>query len=203
MRIAMTAGALRWLYPGTALLLAGCLAVTVNVHFPQEKLDSAAASIEDLVRAPKQAPTDAPAATPPRSDGPRPARAGWTAWLTPAVAEAQVPNLKTQTPEVMAVIQSRASRYPQLAAEMAKGCIGENNQGLVEPRPGTTCSPNVSALVSAENSDRMKLSQTLVEQNNMPAGDIVRVQAAFAKQNRERAEPGTWIQDESGQWRRK
>ena len=203
MRVVRTAGVTRWLSPVSMLLLTGCLAVTVNVHFPQEKIDSAAASIEDLVRAPKEAPTAPPASTPPRSEGIVPALARVTAWLQPAAAEAQVPNLKTQTPEIMAVIQSRSSRYPQLAAEMAKGCIGENNQGLVEARPGTNCSPNVGALVSGENSDRMKLYQTLVQQNNMPSGDITRVQTAFAKENRERAPAATWIQDESGGWRRK
>jgi len=203
MRVVVTARLLKFFSLASALLLAGCLAVTVNVHFPQEKIDSAASSIEDLVRAPKQAPTDAPTGTPPRSEGVLPVLANVTAWLQPAPAEAQVPDLKTRTPEIMAVIQSRASRYPQLAAEMGKGCIGENNQGLVEPRPGTNCSPNVGALVSAENADRMKLYQTLVQQNSMPPGDIARVQAAFAKQNRERAEPGTWIQDEGEQWRRK
>jgi len=57
--------------------------------------------------------------------------------------------------------------------------------------------------VSGENSDRMKLYQTLVQQNNMPPGDITRVQTAFAKENRERAPAGAWIQDESGGWRRK
>jgi uncharacterized protein YdbL (DUF1318 family)/outer membrane murein-binding lipoprotein Lpp len=203
MRVAVTTRLLKLFSPSGALLLAGCLAVTVNVHFPQEKIDSAASSIEDLVRAPKQAPTDAPAATPPRSEGVLPVLANLTMWLQPAPAEAQVPELKTRTPEVMAVIQSRAARYPQLAAEMAKGCIGENNHGLVEVRPGTNCSPDPAALVAAENSDRMKLYQTLVQQNNMPPGDIARVQSAFAKENRERAAAGTWIQDEGGQWRRK
>ena len=42
------------------LLASGCLAVTVNVTFPQEKIDDAAASIEDMVRAPKAPPTSAP-----------------------------------------------------------------------------------------------------------------------------------------------
>ena len=42
----------RWcsLGPLLALWLAGCLAVTVNVTFPQEKIEGAASSIEDLVR---------------------------------------------------------------------------------------------------------------------------------------------------------
>ena len=121
----------------------------------------------------------------------------------PSVAEAQVPELKTQTPEVMAAVASRRDRFAQLSAAMAQGCIGENNRGLVEARPGTTCPGNVGALVSGENRDRMLIYRTLVQQNNMPPGDLMRVQQAFAKTNRERAAPGTWVQGPDGQWARR
>src|ERR1043166_8283020 len=109
-------------------------------------------------------------------------------------------------------VPGRASSSPRLfspmhplvmAAAMTKGCIGENNLGLLEARPGTGCPATVPALVSAENRDRMVLYRTLVEQNQMPPGDIARVQAAFAKAHRDKASPGTWVQDDAGQWSRK
>jgi uncharacterized protein YdbL (DUF1318 family) len=186
-----------------AVLVTGCLAVTVNVTFPQEKIDNAASSIEDLVRTPKQAPGGPPRTRldPRSAEVPRDAR--WWAWFGPAVAEAQVPELKTRTPQVMAAVESRQNRFPQLSAAMTSGCVGENTQGLVEARPGANCPPNVAALVGAENADRMLIYRTLVEQNNMPPGDIVRVQAAFAKANREKAPPGAWVQTDAGQWTRK
>jgi uncharacterized protein YdbL (DUF1318 family) len=183
-----------------ALLLAGCVAVTINVSFPQEKIEGAAQSIEDLVRTPQEPPKDA--APDKRGVAPRPAT--WLGWLGPSTAEAQAPpELKTRTPEVMAVIESRRARFSELNAAETMGCIGENNQGLVEPRPGPGCPGNVGALVSAENRDRMVLYRTLVEQNSMPPGDIARVQAAFGKINREKAVPGTWVQQETGEWTRK
>jgi uncharacterized protein YdbL (DUF1318 family) len=86
---------------------------------------------------------------------------------------------------------------------MASGCLGENNRGLVEPRPGPSCPPDGTALAAAENDDRMRLYRTLVAQNNMPPGDLARVQAAFARTNRAAAPPGTWIQDDAGSWSRK
>lgn len=185
-----------------AVWLSGCLAVTVNVTFPEEKLEGAASSIESLVRGggvppvPKTPP-------PPGRQGAAPARSWWAALAAPAVAEAQVPEIKTYTPEVLAIVESRRARYPQLAAAMASGCLGENNQGLVEPRPGPGCPSDVPTLAAAENAERMRLYRTLVEQNKMPPGDIVRVQAAFARTNRAAAPPGTSIQDDSGQWSRK
>jgi uncharacterized protein YdbL (DUF1318 family) len=188
-----------------AMLLAGCVAVTINVSFPQEKIEGAAENIEDLVRTPKEPPSDPKTKSgAPDTSGMAPRPATWLGWLRPKVVEAQQPpELKTRTPEVLAVIESRRGRFPELDAAQSKGCIGETNQGLVEARPGQGCPANVGALVAAENRDRMALYRTLVEQNRMPPGDIARVQAAFGKINREKAAPGTWIQQESGEWTRK
>jgi uncharacterized protein YdbL (DUF1318 family) len=114
-----------------------------------------------------------------------------------------VPELKTRTPEIDAVIQSRRARYPHVAAALAAGCLGENNQGLLEPRPGTGCPPDTAALATAENRDRMVLYRTLVEQNKMPPGDLARVQAAFGRANREQAPARAWVQDDTGKWSQK
>lgn len=184
-------------------LLTGCLAVTINVTFPQEKIEKAASSIEDLVRGEKEAP---PVKPPPAKDdkrGARPLPRQALGWLAPAPAEAQVPELKTRTPEVMASIESRRQRFPQVQQWKQRGCIGENSQGLLEARSGQGCSPEVTTLIRAENRDRMTLYQTLLQQNNMPPADLARVQAAFAKVNRERAAAGEWIQTEDGRWVRK
>ena len=181
-----------------AMLLTGCVAVTINVQFPQEKIEGAASGIEDLVRTPK----DLPPASPPKQG--LLSRDVWLAWLTPRPAEAQtVPELKTRTPEVMAVIESRRARFPTVNAALASGCAGETNRGLVEIRPGQSCPPGLPALVTAENTDRMTLYRTLVGQNNMPPEDLARVQAAFGKVNREKAPPGAWVQGEDGGWTRR
>jgi uncharacterized protein YdbL (DUF1318 family) len=176
------------------------VAVTINVTFPQETIDHAASGIEDLVRSPAPPP-------PPKRDGAAPARpltTGWRAWPGPAVAEAQpLPELKTRTPEIMAVIESRRARYGALAAALARGCLGENHRGLLEVRPGDACPGNLATLVEAENRDRMVLYRTLVEQNNMPPGDLARVQTGFARAHRERAPTGAWVQDDGGHWSRK
>lgn len=187
-----------------ALALSGCVAVTINVQFPQEKLESAAANIEDLVRGPQPpAPEPEESRPPARRQGSGTVWLRWLSWLGPRTAEAQVPDLKTRTPEVMAAIESRRARFPQIAAALSQGCAGENNQGLVEVRPGATCPANVPALLNAENRDRLFIYRTLVQQNNMAPSELPRVQAAFGKVHRERAPAGAWVQDESGRWSRK
>jgi uncharacterized protein YdbL (DUF1318 family) len=197
-----------------ALVLVGCVSVTINVHFPQEKLDSAALSIEDLVDAPgTPAPPAKPPARPPKSESPSswqrpaeplPARAAWLRWLAPAEAHAQpTPELKVMTPEIKAAIESRRRRNAAVDAAAQKGCLGENLQGLVEARPGQGCPADLGALIAAENADRMYIYNALVQQNNMAPADLPRVQAAFAKARREKSPPGTWIQQDNGQWARK
>src|SRR5262249_57419778 len=114
---------------------------------PKERTDSAASNTEDLVRPPKDAPIE-PAPTSPRSQG----GTRLISLFGPTVVEAQaVPDLKTRTPEVVAVIESRRTRFPELAAAMTRGCIGENNLGLLEARPGTGCPRPPPAPLTAGN----------------------------------------------------
>jgi uncharacterized protein YdbL (DUF1318 family) len=203
------------LLAGAALLLGGCVAVTVNVNFPQDSIDGAAAAIEDRVRTP--APAAAPASVPApggrlgpalRSSRARPdsvVMQTWTSFAGPGVAHAESirRDIRTRTPEVQALVESRKSRYPQLAAAMAAGCVGERSDGLVAARPARACPPDLESLLAAENHDRTRLFTTIVAQNGMPAADVARVHAGFARRNRERAPTGTWIQGEAGDWLRK
>jgi len=163
-------------------IVAACVAVTISATLLPEQIDSAASSIAELVRM---------------------AKTVTGSWRMPAVAEAQVPELKTRTQEITAVLESRRARSSRVAAALAAGCLGEDNQGLVEPRPASGCPPDVATLAADENRDRLALYRTLVEQDKMPPGDLTRVQAAFARATRERVPAGTWVQDEAGRWSRK
>ncbi len=193
----VTHPACRMVLLGLVGLLAACVPVTVNINFPQEKLEGAAGNIEDMVRSPDN--PKQPAA--PKKPGPGSHAADrLLAALGPRVAEAQVPEVRTRTPELMRAIESRRARNPQVEQWKARGCIGENGQGLLEPRPGQGCTGDVAGLIAAENADRSFIYDTLMQQNNIPASDAPRVRAAFAKANRDRARPGEWVQEPNGQW---
>jgi uncharacterized protein YdbL (DUF1318 family) len=187
-----------------ALLLAACVPVTVNINFPQEKLEGAAGRIEDMVRSPDNPKPPEPKKGPEGSLGERLA-----AVLGPRAAAAQgrqvdvVPEIRVQTPQLMRAIESRRGRFNELQAWKARGCLGETNQGLVEPRPGQGCSGDVARLAAAENADRQLIYDTLMQQNHIPPSDAGRVRAAFAKANRDRAQAGEWVQDPGGRWARK
>jgi uncharacterized protein YdbL (DUF1318 family) len=185
-----------------ACFVAACVPVTVNINFPQEKIDGAATRIEDMVRSPENpTPPPDPQAAPKKPQSRLADRL--LAALAPRPAEAQVPEIRVQTPELMRAIRSRQARNPQIDQWKARGCIGETNQGLLEARPGQGCGGEVNSLIGADNTDRNFIYDTLMQQNNMPAGDAPRVRAAFAKTNRDLAKPGEWIQQPNGQWTRK
>jgi uncharacterized protein len=169
---------------GLAGLLAACVPVTVNISFPQEKLEGAARQIEDA-----QGAAARPSSTPTPSGGQT------TASATPVT--------DLQTPEVAKARDSRRQRRPELREWKNKGCIGEDNKGFAVARPGAGCGPEVADLIRAENADRQIIYDAFVKENNIPKSDLPRVQSAFARARQERSRPNDWVQLDNGQWIRK
>jgi uncharacterized protein YdbL (DUF1318 family) len=170
-----------------ALALSACVPVTVNVTFPQEKLDNAARQIED---------TSAQSAPAPPPQAP-------SAGGTRSVDVAATPRLNERSPEVVKATEARRARRPVLREWKMRGCIGETNQGLLTTRPGEGCGAEIADLIKAENADRQVIYDAFMKENNIPASDSPRVRSAFAKARLERARPNDWIQLENGQWTRK
>lgn len=192
------------------VVAAACVPVTINVNFPQQKIEGAATKIEDMVRTPEGAPSAPEPQEPKRGSEIKRTFVAGLSSLFAGVAFAQgrevdvVPDVKVQTPEILRAIDSRRNRFPQIQQWMTRGCIGENNQGLLEARPGQGCDDGaVGRLTADENRDRMYIYETLRQQNNMPPGDIERIKRGFAKVNREKAAAGTWIQEPDGRWAQK
>lgn len=191
-----------------AAALAACVPVTVNVTFPQQKLDDAASQIVDMSRRPEGAPplpAPAPSATPkPGSSLDR-----WLAPLGPRDASAQGSSVdiaqapKTDSEELRRLTESQNRRLGALQQGLARGCVGENNQGFVEPRPGQGCTGEVARLIGEENRDRQAIIETFMRQNRIAATDVARVKASFAKAYRERTHGGQWIQTDRGDWVKK
>jgi uncharacterized protein YdbL (DUF1318 family) len=176
-----------------ALVLAACVPVTVNVTFPQEKLDNAARQIEEKSAQAAPAPSTPPASAPQTPSG----------GASRSVDVAATPRLNERSPEVIKVTESRRARRPALRDWKSRGCIGETNQGLLSARPGEGCGAEVADLINAENADRQVIYDAFMKENNIPASDSPRVRSAFAKARLERARPNDWIQLENGQWTRK
>lgn len=95
-------------------------------------------------------------------------------------------------------IKSRMrARLPVIVSLKAQGVVGENNQGYLAILKNAGEKEKV---VTAENQDRRRIYTAIAKkQGTTPA--LVGKRRAI--QIAEKADPGTMIQDESGQWRRK
>lgn len=106
-------------------------------------------------------------------------------------------DLKEMTPEVTRALENRKARFNDLLQAKSEGLIGENNQGLLSALKGG------SSLVGAENQDRQVIYRAIVEQNGFGPQGLIQVQQVFAEEQRKRARPGDFIQEPSGEWRKK
>jgi len=190
-----------------AMALAACVPVTVNITFPQEKLDDAASQIVDMSRRP---PGGSPATPPAPGPAPKPGSSldRWLAPFGPREAAAEERRLVAQAPKtdsdaLRRLTESQNRRLGALQQWLARGCVGENNQGFVEGRPGQGCTGEVAGLIGAENADRQAIVETFMRQNKMAPSEIGRVKASFAKAYRDRAAGGQWVQTDRGDWVKK
>jgi uncharacterized protein YdbL (DUF1318 family) len=192
-----------------ATSLAACVPVTVNVTFPQQKLDDAASQIVDMSRRPADAPAPGPTPAPAPTPKPGSRLERWLAPLGPreAAAEerpvqmAQAP--KTDSDELRRLTESQNRRLGAVQQALARGCAGESNQGRLEPRPGQGCSGDVAGVIGAENADRQAIVETFMRQNKIAPSDVGRVRASFAKAYRDRVGGGQWVQTDRGEWVKK
>lgn len=118
-------------------------------------------------------------------------------------------EIKFMTPAVKKAIADRGARLDRLEELMAKGCIGETNQGYVEYRPCPACESGsqltgeIEKLVQGENRDRQTIYQAIVEQNNLGSDKLSVVEKVFSQVQHKNAPPGTFVQLGDGAWVKK
>lgn len=114
-----------------------------------------------------------------------------------SIAEAGAYDIRENTPEVQSAISGRQSRFSALKQLKAQGAIGENNRGYVDALASTG---DAVVLAQAENNDRRVLYQAIVDQNNLGAAGMDKVEMVFAEVQRDKASSGEKIQSPSGEW---
>ncbi len=99
--------------------------------------------------------------------------------------------------EVEGAAMSRKARYQDLASAESSGHIGENRSGFVELRAAGTGDASLDSLVSAENSDRMIIYNSIAGKNGATLDEV---QKLYAKKLQSGAPSGTPIESASGEW---
>jgi len=88
------------------------------------------------------------------------------------------------------------ARKPAVAALLADGTVGENNQGFLEFRGAK----KKADVVAAENKDRSTVYQAIAKKAGTTPQLVGQRRAAKIAQS---ARPGTWLQNPSGSWYKK
>lgn len=92
-------------------------------------------------------------------------------------------------------MEQRLAAIDQLKAQ---GTVGENNRGFLEVPPGATGQPG--AIMDDENRDRGAVYALIAKETGATAEAVGR---ARARQIAAGSRPGVWVQDETGQWKKK
>jgi len=198
------------------LLLLGLLScgdINVYITFEAPKAEKAIQAINDQVYGtlPAKRKEGEDKAKPESDEKKSGGEQGWLPApraLAAGIALAGEADIKIETPAIKALNRKRAERLPALNEWKDKGVIGEAMDGYVARVPGSKLgsikeTKEVNDLVSAENQDRKQILQELLKANKWPAEDLPKLQELFAKDMRERAAKGHWIQNPDGKWQRK
>lgn len=196
--------------------LAACL--TINVYFPEAVIKDFSTQIEREVlkeAAAKAAGVPGETPAPPPSETPVPETRGdgsvslldQLLGVTPAYAN-QVVDPEVTSPAIRKIISSRATRLADIDRFKALGVIGENNQGLLEPRDLDSLEElkqraEVQRLVRAENADRAELYKEVAAAKGVDLSQLGKIRETYATTLRDNAKVGHWIQMPDGNWTRK
>ena len=188
------------------VLLSAC--VTINVYFPAAAAEKAADKIIEDVWG-----NDASKAGNKRSElhsGERAERVLLAA--ADAVIELLVPTANAQadlniaTPVVKQLTQSMEGRHAQLKKYYDSGAVGLTRDGLIEVRDQNAIAlperNGARKLVADENADRANLYREIASANGHPEWETD-IRKTFAERWIERASAGWFVQDDSGQWKKK
>jgi uncharacterized protein len=184
-----------------AFLISAC--VTVNIYFPAAAVERAA---EQIVKETWGGPA-APAKMPTPQSSYRFAPVRWVSLILVSDAHAQEADINVSNPAIRALKESIKERSAAIKPFMDRGNIGIAQDGLLAVRSTDGLNLKERAetkqLVDAENRDRENLYAEIAKANGIPKESIPKIKSIFAKSWLDQAQPGWWIQDGQGNWKRK
>ncbi len=174
--------------------------ITVNIYFPEATVRTAAEEIVQEIR--KKDGQDKGVLEVPGIPGRGPAAPFSLVPAAWAQEETTVSN-----PAIRALKESLKSRFASLKPFFDGGNVGETNKAFLEVRDeaalGLKERAALRSLVKDENGDRTRLYAEVAKALNIAASEIDRVQKIFAESWIKSAEPGWWVQNETGEWVKK
>jgi uncharacterized protein len=184
-----------------AFLFSAC--VTVNIYFPAAAVERAA---DQIVKETWGGPGEPKKKERPQSAVPTQQR--FSVWFGLAArAHAQDTDINVSNPAIRALKDSIRNRSETIKPFMDRGNVGITRDGLLTVR--TTDGLNlkeraeIQQLIEAENRDREALYLEIAKANNIARESVPKIKSIFAKSWIDQAQPGWWIQDGQGAWKKK
>jgi uncharacterized protein YdbL (DUF1318 family) len=183
------------------LLVSAC--VTVNIYFPAAAVERAA---DQIVKETWGGPQEPVKKEEPRSSILGPAQVTGI-FRVVGEAYAQEADINVSNPAIRALKDSIKTRSNSIKPFMDRANVGIGRDGLLVVRSTDGVNlkerAEIQQLVDAENRDREALYLEIAKANNIARESVPRIKTIFAKSWIEQAQPGWWIQDEQGNWKRK
>lgn len=176
--------------------------VTVNIYFPAAAVERAA---DEIVKETWGGRKESTPREQPRSLLP----AAWKIVSVIFIDEvfAQEADINISNPAIRALKDSIKNRSGSIKPFMDRGNVGLTKDGLLTVRTTDGLSlkerAEVQQLVDAENRDRESLYLEIAKANNFPLESVAKIRSIFARSWVEQAQPGWWIQDAQGNWKKK
>ncbi len=174
--------------------------VTVNIYFPAAQVEKAAEDIVEDVYG-----TD--------SKDDQSSLKSFLALITPtqahakSVTESDIESLNKSNSAIRGLKKAIANDHQQLLPYYNSGNIGINNQGYLEIINKTGLNIKDTAklrrIISQDNETREKLYTEVAASMNIPGSEIIKIKNIFADVWQKRAPAGWFIQDASGNWKKK
>ena len=92
------------------------------------------------------------------------------------------------------------ARSAAIAAAKAAGTLGETTAGILAVPASATATPELTALLTAENADRVALFALLATETSATSAVVAE---RYARRAYQEAVAGTWLQKKDGTWAKK
>lgn len=175
----------------------------MNIYFPAAAVQRAA---DEIVKETWGGPNGKPERVQPQSL--RRFAPDWSlSFSLPAAAFAQEADINVSNPAIRGLKESIKRRSAAIKPYMDKGNAGITQDGLLTVRNTDGLNlkerAEVQQLIEAENRDREALYVEIAKANNIPAEAIPKIKGIFARSWTDQAQPGWWIRDAQGTWKKK
>lgn len=182
-----------------ALFLGLTACVTVNIYFPAAEVEKAAERIVDDVYGEENG-------EPGNESSDQSAWKRFVAWLGPNQAWAQDAT-SVSNAAIRGLKQTISKHHQQLKPFYDQGAVGITRDGYLEVRDTSGLNlgqvAKLRKLVQEDNESRRQLYKEVAAALDLEQSQVSRVEEIFARQWRDKAKSGWWVQQDNGSWSRK